>query len=66
MAFKGFTWNLTPAQALLLLALLDSIEKYAVYRVDRDVAGWFRVSLENYLEVVPDGTAWEDSAYPSA
>jgi len=56
VSYKGFTWNIGPASAELLLQLLLAIEAGDSYRVDRHMASLYIEDLLIYLEVAPDGT----------
>jgi len=55
--YTGFTWNLPPSSAELLLLILMEAEQTARYSVDREVITWFSDSLLLFLEAAPDGAA---------
>jgi len=56
MVYKGFVLSLTAGDCDMLLLLLDELERNGRYRVDRHMAGVYRLKIERFLEVTPDGS----------
>ena len=54
MPFKGFTWNLSPSSAEILLIILLDVEESARYKIDRHMVGLIIDELLLFMEVAPN------------